>query len=76
MSIETTAARDAERAFCPVHRTRPVPRHLRRRLRAGAGLRDSKATGPPSCTGVALDSRAIRPGDLYAAVPVANRYGA
>jgi UDP-N-acetylmuramoyl-L-alanyl-D-glutamate--2,6-diaminopimelate ligase len=43
-------------------------------------LGPSDLTGPPlvgvTLTGVALDSRQVRPGDLYAALPGAHRHGA
>lgn len=39
-------------------------------------LRDSRVAGTAVVTGVCLDSRAVQPGDLYAALPGANAHGA
>ncbi|GAB2683322.1 UDP-N-acetylmuramoyl-L-alanyl-D-glutamate--2,6-diaminopimelate ligase [Thalassiella azotivora] len=46
--------------------------------RAGASLPADAAGGPvdPVVTGVTLDSRAVRPGDLYAALPGQRAHGA
>ena len=54
----------------------PAPRELSDALDNVAGLRlEGEATGV-QVTGCTLDSRKVRPGDLYAAVPGAKAHGA
>src|SRR5579863_9618027 len=56
---------------------RPVPRPLSGLAELlGVGRADSVAGGPGRLTGVTLDSRAVQPGDLYAALPGARTHGA
>jgi UDP-N-acetylmuramoyl-L-alanyl-D-glutamate--2,6-diaminopimelate ligase len=64
-------------------RPRSVIRTSLREVAEEIGARPATGTGPSSweprdvhVTGVSLDSRAIRPGDLYAALPGANVHGA
>lgn len=61
----------ARSPFRPLH-TQPVP------LSEVAGLLGlpREAAGETFVTGVALDSRAVEPGDLYVAVPGTGRHGA
>ena len=62
-------------ALRPAH---PSPRPLRELLDAVPGLRvarDAPLSGV-TVTGCSLDSRTIRPGDLYAALPGDNTHGA
>src|SRR5689334_3692146 len=42
----------------------------------GVGRADSIPDGPGRLSGVTLDSRQVRPGDLYAALPGARTHGA
>ena len=42
----------------------------------GVGRAESVADGPGRLTGVTHDSRAVQPGDLYAALPGARTHGA
>src|SRR5579863_10085791 len=56
---------------------RPVPRPLSGLAELlGVGRAESIGTEPGRLTGVTLDSRAVRPGDLYAALPGARAHGA
>jgi UDP-N-acetylmuramoyl-L-alanyl-D-glutamate--2,6-diaminopimelate ligase len=52
------------------------PRPLSALVGAVAGLRAERAIEGCSITGVTLDSRAVHPGDLYAALPGARAHGA
>ncbi|WP_307865658.1 UDP-N-acetylmuramoyl-L-alanyl-D-glutamate--2,6-diaminopimelate ligase [Streptomyces montanisoli] len=65
----------------PAPETRPGPPRPARvdpsPLDALAGLLDgTRAVGPGSVTGITHDSRAVRPGDVYAALPGARLHGA
>src|SRR5580658_1735619 len=56
---------------------RPVPRPLSGLAELlGVGRAESVADGPGRLTGVTHDSRSVRPGDLYAALPGARTHGA
>src|ERR1700678_2764166 len=56
---------------------RPVPRPLSGLAELLAcGRAESVADGPGRLTGVTHDSRSVRPGDLYAALPGARTHGA
>jgi UDP-N-acetylmuramoyl-L-alanyl-D-glutamate--2,6-diaminopimelate ligase len=56
---------------------RPVPRPLSGLAELlGVGRAASIGSEPGRLTGVTLDSRAVRPGDLYAALPGARAHGA
>jgi UDP-N-acetylmuramoyl-L-alanyl-D-glutamate--2,6-diaminopimelate ligase len=56
---------------------RPVPRPLSGLAELlGVGRGDSMADGPGRLTGVTHDSRSVRPGDLYAALPGTRTHGA
>ncbi|MGH3745643.1 MAG: Mur ligase domain-containing protein, partial [Mycobacteriales bacterium] len=55
------------------HGRAPVPLD---RLAAIAGVRPRDGWDSVAVTGVALDSRSVRPGDLYAALPGAVTHGA
>ncbi len=56
---------------------RPVPRPLSGLAELlGVGRAESVADGPGRLTGVTHDSRAVQPGDLYAALPGARTHGA
>ena len=56
---------------------RPVPRPLSGLAELlGVGRGDSVADGPGRLTGVTHDSRAVQPGDLYAALPGTRTHGA
>ncbi|MGB8650994.1 MAG: UDP-N-acetylmuramoyl-L-alanyl-D-glutamate--2,6-diaminopimelate ligase [Mycobacteriales bacterium] len=54
----------------------PSPRPLAGLLDAVRGLRPTAALSGVTVTGCTHDSRAVRPGDLYAALPGANAHGA
>jgi len=54
----------------------PVPRALRDLLGEVPALRPAGELGGTVVTGCTLDSRAVRPGDLYAALPGARAHGA
>jgi UDP-N-acetylmuramoyl-L-alanyl-D-glutamate--2,6-diaminopimelate ligase len=54
----------------------PVPRPLPHLLAEVPGLRPAGDLGGTLVTGCTLDSRAVRPGDLYAALPGARAHGA
>jgi UDP-N-acetylmuramoyl-L-alanyl-D-glutamate--2,6-diaminopimelate ligase len=54
----------------------PVPRPLGDLLTEVPGLRLTGDGGRPLVTGCTLDSRAVQPGDLYAALPGARAHGA
>jgi UDP-N-acetylmuramoyl-L-alanyl-D-glutamate--2,6-diaminopimelate ligase len=54
----------------------PVPRPLTGLLQALPALRPDRAVGPTVVTGCTLDSRAVQPGDLYAALPGSRAHGA
>lgn len=56
--------------------TRPLPRLLSSLLTGLPGVRADRAIGDVQVTGVTHDSRAVRPGDLYAALPGAHHHGA
>ena len=76
MNKNTTAARDAERAFRPATAPALALAELAAAAASGgAGIR-LEGDGTAVVHGVCLDSRAVLPGDLYAAVPGANRHGA
>ena len=64
-------------AGLPLRPSRPVPRPLGDLVAAVPALRpqdpDASGTAVRGCT---LDSRAVRPGDLYAALPGARAHGA
>ena len=56
---------------------RPVPRPLSGLAELlGVGRAESVGSGPGRLTGVTHDSRAVQPGDLYAALPGARTHGA
>ena len=56
---------------------RPVPRPLSGLAELlGVGRAESIGSEPGRLSGVTLDSRAVRPGDLYAALPGARAHGA
>lgn len=55
---------------------RPAPQDLAELLEAVPGLRAIGDVAGVRVTGCTLDSRKVRPGDLYAAVPGANAHGA
>ncbi|MCW2680960.1 MAG: UDP-N-acetylmuramoyl-L-alanyl-D-glutamate--2,6-diaminopimelate ligase [Frankiales bacterium] len=54
----------------------PVPRPLAGLLEHVPGLRPDRAVEGVVLTGCTLDSRAVQPGDLYAALPGARAHGA
>ncbi len=60
----------------PLRPTDPVPRPLRDLLGEVPGLRPLGDVGTTVVTGCTLDSRAVQPGDLYAALPGARAHGA
>jgi UDP-N-acetylmuramoyl-L-alanyl-D-glutamate--2,6-diaminopimelate ligase len=59
-----------------VRPTDPVPHPLSDLLEAVPGLRPAGDVGAAVVTGCTLDSRAVQPGDLYAALPGARAHGA
>ncbi len=59
-----------------VRPSRPPRRVLSDLLSAVPGLRPVGLATPTDVTGCTLDSRAVRPGDLYAALPGARAHGA
>ena len=60
----------------PVRPSRPVPRPLTALLDEVLGLRPTGELAGTAVTGCTLDSRAVQPGDLYAALPGARAHGA
>jgi len=72
MNTNTEAVRDAERAFRPA----TAPALALAELAASEAVVRLEGDGSAVVRGVCLDSRAVLPGDLYAAVPGANRHGA
>ena len=60
----------------PSRPARPAPRPLAALLSEVPGLRARTDVGSTTVTGCTLDSRAVRPGDLYAALPGARAHGA
>ncbi len=64
-------------AGLPLRPSRPVPRPLGDLLSAVPALRPvDRGTTGTAVHGCTLDSRAVRPGDLYAALPGARAHGA
>jgi UDP-N-acetylmuramoyl-L-alanyl-D-glutamate--2,6-diaminopimelate ligase len=59
-----------------VRPARPVARDLRELLAQVTALRAAADVGATSVAGCTLDSRAVQPGDLYAALPGARAHGA
>ncbi|GER24369.1 UDP-N-acetylmuramoyl-L-alanyl-D-glutamate--2,6-diaminopimelate ligase [Zafaria cholistanensis] len=76
MDTDTTAARDAERAFRPATAPALTLAGLAAAAAAAGTAVRLEGDGAAVVHGVCLDSRAVLPGDLYAAVPGANRHGA
>lgn len=72
---QVASAQEAERAFRPSHAPqRPLDQVM---AVAAPGLASSAETlAPVMVSGVCLDSRAVQPGDLYAALPGAKVHGA
>ena len=60
----------------PLRPAEPVPRPLAGLLSEVPGLRPVGDPGGATVTGCTLDSRAVSPGDLYAALPGAHAHGA
>ncbi|MFC7216706.1 UDP-N-acetylmuramoyl-L-alanyl-D-glutamate--2,6-diaminopimelate ligase [Streptomyces polyrhachis] len=62
----------------PVHSTPTPLRELAAALRAGSAAEaaETAETAETAVTGITHDSRAVRPGDLYAALPGARFHGA
>ena len=60
----------------PLRPADPVPRPLAELLGEVPGVRADGAVGTTLVTGCTLDSRAVQPGDLYAALPGARAHGA
>ena len=60
----------------PLRPSEPVPRPLRGLVARVPGLRPTGDVGSTVVTGCTLDSRAVQPGDLYAALPGARAHGA
>ena len=60
----------------PVRPSEPEPRPLSDLLAEVRGLRPTGELGSTVVTGCTLDSRAVQPGDLYAALPGARAHGA
>ena len=71
----TPAEQDA--AFRPAAVTPVAWAEVAAALRAaGQDVRERSAAAAPAVTGAALDSRVVRPGDLYVALPGARAHGA